>query len=168
MAGQSTPEATFEITSAVRKVTKKPLFIKVSPNVPAIAEVARAAENAGADAITAVNSMGPGMLINIEARRPMLGFKMGGVTGTALRPVAVRCVYDIYQAVKIPIIGTGGISTGRDAIEMMMAGATAVGVGSAVYAGGPEVFGRIAREMEEWMTANSIGDVRALVGAAHR
>jgi len=95
LAGQSTPEATFEITSAVRRVTKKPLFIKVSPNVPAIAEVARAAEKAGADAITAVNSMGPGMLINIEARRPMLGFKMGGVTGPALRPIAVRCVYDI-------------------------------------------------------------------------
>ena len=73
------------------------------------------------------------MLINIEARRPMLGFKMGGVTGPALRPIAVRCVYDIYAAVKIPIIGTGGVATGRDAIEMMMAGATAVGVGSAVY-----------------------------------
>jgi len=168
LAGQSTPEATFEITSAVRKVTKKPLFIKVSPNVPAIAEVARAAEEAGADAITAVNSMGPGMLINIEARRPMLGFKMGGVTGPALRPIAVRCVYDIYQAVKIPIIGTGGVATGRDAIEMMMAGATAVGVGSAVYDHEIEVFGRIAREMKEWMAANGIRDVKELIGSAHR
>ncbi len=168
LAGQSTPEATFEITSAVRKVMKKPLFIKVSPNVLAIAEVARAAESAGADAITAVNSMGPGMLINIEARRPMLGFKMGGVTGPALRPIAVRCVYDIYAAVKIPIIGTGGVATGRDAIEMMMAGATAVGVGSAVYDHEIEVFGRIAREMDEWMSANGIRDVKELIGAAHR
>jgi dihydroorotate dehydrogenase (NAD+) catalytic subunit len=168
LAGQSTPEATFGITSAVRKVTKKPLFIKVSPNVPAIGEVARAAEEAGADAITAVNSMGPGMLINIEARRPMLGFKMGGVTGPALRPVAVRCVYDIYEAVKIPIIGTGGVSTGRDAIEMMMAGATAVGVGSAVYNRKIGVFGRIAREMAEWMTANGIHEVKELIGAAHK
>ena len=168
LAGQSTPEATFEITSAVRKVTKKPIFVKVSPNVPAIGEVARAAERAGADAITAVNSMGPGMLINIEARKPMLGFKMGGVTGAALRPIATRCVYDIYRAVKVPIIGTGGISTGRHAVEMMMAGATAVGIGSAACEGGIEVFGKVAREMDEWMTANGINDVKELIGAAHR
>ena len=168
LAGQSTPEATFEITAAVRKVVKKPIFVKVSPNVPAIGEVAAAAEKAGADAITAVNSMGPGMLINIEARRPMLAFGMGGVTGPALRPVAVRCVYDIYKAVKIPIIGVGGVSTGRHAIEMMMAGAAAVGIGSAVYGEGIEVFGKVAREMSEWMDANGVHRVEELIGAAHR
>ena len=167
LAGQSTPEATYEITRAVRAVTKKPIFVKVSPNVPAIGEVAAAAEKAGADAITAVNSMGPGMLINIEARRPMLSFKMGGVTGAALRPVAVRCVYDIRQAVKIPIIGTGGVSTGRHAIEMIMAGATAVGVGSAVVERGPDVFAKIAAEMHEWMEQNGIRSVKELIGAAH-
>jgi len=167
LAGQSTPEATAEITAAVRKQTKKPIFVKVSPNVPAIGEVAAAAEEAGADAITAVNSMGPGMLINIEARAPMLAFKMGGVTGAALHPVALRCVYDIRRVVKIPIIGTGGICDGRSAIAMIMAGATAVGIGSAVYDGGPGVFERITREMSEWMDANGVSSVKEIIGAAH-
>ena len=167
LAGHGTPEATSAITSAVRKVTRKPVFVKVSPNVPALGEVAAAAQEAGADAITAVNSMGPGMLINIEAREPMLDFKSGGVTGPALRPVAVRCVYDVYEAVKIPIIGTGGVSTGRHAIEMMMAGAIAVGIGSAVYSEGMDVFGRVCSEMEEWMSVNDVAGVEELIGAAH-
>lgn len=167
LAGQGTPQATAAITSAVRRVTKKPIFIKLSPNIPALGEVAKAAEAAGADAITAVNSMGPGMVINIEAREPVLDFKMGGVTGPALRPIATRCVYDVFQAVKIPIIGTGGISTGRHAVEMMMAGATAVGIGSAVHVEGPEVFEKVCREMLEWMEANGVERVEELIGAAH-
>lgn len=167
LAGQSTPEATAEITSAVRKVTKKPVFVKVSPNVQAIGEIAKAAQDAGADAITAVNSMGPGMLVNIEARAPMLSFKMGGVTGAALHSVALRCVYDIRQSVSIPIIGTGGVGDGRTAIAMMMAGATAVGVGSAVHDDGMRVFDKIAREMNEWMDWNGVKNVKELIGAAH-
>jgi len=168
LAGHGTPEATFEITAAVRRVTRKPIFVKVSPNVPGIGDVARAAEDAGADAITAVNSMGPGMLINLDARRPVLGFGVGGVTGPALRPVALRCVYDIYEAVSIPVIGTGGVSSGRHALEMILAGATAVGVGSAVYTGGVEVFEAIRREMLGWMQENGVERVEDLVGAAHR
>ncbi len=167
LAGQGTPEATAAITKAVRAVTTKPIFVKISPNIPALGEAARAAEEAGASAITAVNSLGPGMLINIDAREPMLDFKMGGVTGPALRPIAVRCVYDIYRAVKIPIIGTGGISTGRHAIEMIMAGATAVGIGTAVYSEGMEVFSNIVREMAEWMDENGIERVEELIGAAN-
>ena len=167
LAGQGTPEATSAITSAVRGVTKKPVFVKLSPSIPALCDVARAAEDAGADAITAVNSMGPGMLINIAAREPILDFKVGGVTGPALRPVAIRCVYDIFEAVKIPIIGTGGISTGRHAIEMMMAGAAAVGIGSAVYRNGVDVFDRICREMLAWMETNGVESVEELIGAAH-
>ena len=168
LAGHGTPEATAAITAAVRVVTKKPIFVKVSPNIPGIGELAAAAETAGADAITAVNSLGPGMLINLEAREPMLDFKVGGVSGPALRPVAVRCVYDVYQSVKIPVIGTGGVSTGRHAIEMMMAGATAVGIGSAVYSDGIDVFEKVAREISEWMAANGIERVKDLIGAAHR
>lgn len=168
LAGQGTPEATSEITAAVRRVTKKPIFVKISPSIPALGEVAAAAESAGADAITAVNSMGPGMLINIEAREPILDFKMGGVTGPALRPIAIRCVYDVYRAVKIPVIGTGGISTGRHAVEMMMAGATAVGIGTAVHSDGIEVFDKVAREMAEWMQANGVERVEELTGAANR
>ena len=167
LAGHSTPEATEEITKAVRRVTKRPVFVKLSPNVSGIGDLARAAEAAGADGITAVNSMGPGMLIDIEARKPVLEFKFGGITGPALRPVAQRCVYDIFEAVKLPIIGTGGVSTGRQAIEMIMAGATAVGIGTAAYERGIEVFGEVAREMREWMQEHGVKSVKEIMGAAH-
>lgn len=167
LAGHSTPEATERITRAVRAKTRKPLFVKLSPNVPGIGDLARAAEAGGADGITAVNSMGPGMLIDIEARCPVLDFKFGGVTGAALRPVALRCVYDVFDAVNIPIIGTGGVSTGRNAIALVMAGATAVGIGSAVYERGVEVFGKVASEMAGWMEANGVKSLDEIRGAAH-
>ena len=167
LAGQGTPEATFAITAEVRKVTRLPIFVKLSPNIPEICTIAKAAEDAGANAITAVNSMGPGMIINIEAQRPVLSFKVGGVTGDALRPIAVRCVYDLYKAIKIPIIGVGGISTGRHAIEMMMAGASAVGIGTGVYYRGIVVFKKICDEMTQWMEENGIDNVNKIVGVAH-
>lgn len=167
LAGQGTPEATFAITAEVRKVTRLPIFVKLSPNIPEICTIAKAAEDAGANAITAVNSMGPGMIINIEAQRPVLSFKVGGVTGDALRPIAVRCVYDLYKAIKIPIIGVGGISTGRHAIEMMMAGASAVGIGTGVYYRGIDVFKKICDEMTQWMEENGIDNVNKIVGVAH-
>jgi len=167
LAGQDTPEKTFEITKAVVKKTKLPVFVKLSPNTKNIGEVAKAAEKAGASVITAVNTLGPGMIINIESRKPVLDFKVGGVSGPALKPVAVRCVYDVYGSVKIPIIGVGGISNGRDAIEMMMAGATAVGVGSGIYYRGMEVFGKIKKEVSEWMEKNGYSNVKELVGVAH-
>lgn len=167
LAGQGTPQATYEITSAVRKATPLPVFVKLSPNIPEICTIAKAAEDAGANAITAVNSMGPGMIINIEAHKPILSFKVGGVTGDALRPIAVRCVYDLYKAVKIPIIGVGGISTGRHAIEMMMAGASAVGIGTGVYSRGIDVFSKVCDEMSQWMQENGCNDIKTIVGAAH-
>lgn len=167
LAGQGTPEATFAITSEVRKITRLPIFVKLSPNIPEICTIAKAAEDAGADAITAVNSMGPGMIINIEAQRPVLSFKVGGITGDALRPIAVRCVYDLYKAIKIPIIGVGGISTGRHAIEMMMAGASAVGIGTGVYYRGIDVFKKICDEMTQWMAENDFDHVDKIIGIAH-
>jgi dihydroorotate dehydrogenase (NAD+) catalytic subunit len=167
MAGQDTPEKTHEIVNAVVKRTKLPVFVKLSPITKNIGEVAKAAEKAGASAITAVNTMGPGMIINIDARRPVLGFKMGGVSGPALKPVAVRCVYDIYESVKIPIIGTGGVVTGRDAIEMMMAGAKAVGVGSAIHYRGIDVFRKICTEMSGWMDKNGYKRFDEIIGVAH-
>lgn len=167
LAGQGTPKATFEITSAVRRLTKLPVFVKVSPNIPEICTIAKAAEDAGADAITAVNSMGPGMIINIEAQKPILSFKVGGISGDALRPVAVRCVYDLYKAIKIPIIGVGGISTGRHAIEMLMAGASAVEIGTGVYYRGVDVFRKVCGEMTVWMQENGIKNVKSIIGVAH-
>jgi len=167
LAGQGTPESTKEIVSAVRKATKLPIFVKLSPNIPEIGNLAKAAEDAGANAITAVNTLGPGMIINIEARNPVLSYRVGGVSGQALRPIATRCVYDIYEAVKIPIIGTGGISTGRHAIEMIMAGATAIGVGTGIYERGIDIFRKICREMEAWMSENNFNTVDEMIGIAH-
>ncbi len=167
LAGQGTPENTREIVSVVRKATELPIFVKLSPNIPGIGTLAKVAEDAGADAITAVNSLGPGMIINIEARSPVLSFKVGGVSGNALRPIATRCVYDIFESVKIPIIGVGGISTGRHAIEMIMAGATAIGIGTGIYRRGIDVFRKVCEEMEAWMAENNVKDLEEIRGAAH-
>ena len=167
LAGQGTPETTKEIVSAVRKTSKLPIFVKLSPNIPEIGNLAKAAEDAGADAITAVNTLGPGMIINIEAQKPVLSYKVGGVSGDALRPIATRCVYDIYESVKIPIIGVGGISTGRHAIEMIMAGATAIGIGTAIYQRGMYVFQKVCHEIESWMSDNGFNNINEMVGIAH-
>ena len=167
MAGHGSCEAVGEIVSAARKETKKPLFAKISPLVGEITEVAKEAEKAGADAITAVNSLGPGMIIDINTAKPIMGFKIGGICGPAIRPVAVKCVYDIYESVKIPVIGTGGVTTGRDAIEMILAGATAVGIGSAIYYRELDVFRKICFEMEWWMKKMGYKNLKELRGKAH-
>lgn len=167
MAGQQTPEATFTITKAMRAATKLPLWVKLSPNSESIGEVARAAEAAGADAITAVNAMGPGTILDVATRAPMLGFGRGGVTGAALRPIAVQIVYDIYEAVKIPIIGVGGIASGRDAMEMMLAGAQVVGIGTAVLDRGVNVFATICDELSVLMDTYKYTTIKDIIGKAH-
>ncbi|MBQ9061028.1 MAG: dihydroorotate dehydrogenase [Firmicutes bacterium] len=129
MAFGTDPKAAAEVVAAVRKVTKKPVIAKLSPNVTDIAEIARACEAAGADGLTAINTL-LGMRIDLKSRRPVLAREMGGFSGPAVFPVALRCVYQICRAVKIPVVGCGGIATARDVLEMMMAGATAVQVGS--------------------------------------
>ncbi|MBN1407820.1 MAG: DUF561 domain-containing protein, partial [Calditrichaceae bacterium] len=138
-----------------------------SPNVPNIGLIAQQAEAAGADAITAVNTMGPGMLIDIKMRCPILANKVGGISGQALKPIAVRCVYDIYKAVKIPIIGTGGIIKGTDAIEMLMAGASLLGIGSAIVAYDLACFDMINEKIQEFMKEEGFSDISELVGLAH-
>ena len=160
-------ESIKKITRIVKKNSKKiPISVKLSPNVYNIKQLAQAAEKAGADAITAINTAS-GMKIDIETGKPILGNKIGGISGPALKPIAVRCVYEIYETVKIPIIGTGGITDGKDAIEMIMAGATALGVGSAVYYRGPGVFGTICNEMKAWMKKNKVKNLDAIRGIAH-
>jgi dihydroorotate dehydrogenase (NAD+) catalytic subunit len=162
--------ATCESAAAVTEAVKRnsggiPISVKLAPNVPNIGRIAAAAVEAGADAITAVNTM-PGMLIDAEAGRPILFNRVGGVSGPALKPIALRCVYEIARAVRVPIIGTGGVTTGRDAAEMLMAGATAVGVGSAVWARGVEALGDIAAELEAFMAQEgyrTLGAVRSAV-----
>ena len=162
------PELTAQITQVVKKnVGKIPISIKLSPNVDDIKEIAHAAEKAGANAITAINTA-TGMVIDIDARRPILANKMGGVSGPALKPIAVRCVYEIYETVKIPIIGTGGVTYGKDAIEMIMAGATAVGIGSGIYYRGVGVFAKVCNEMQIWMKKNKVKSLDEIRGCAHR
>ncbi len=171
LAGHSTPEATERIARAVREATDRPVFVKLSPSVPGIGELALAALEGGADGISAVNSMGPGMVIDVEMRAPVLAFGVGGVSGPALRPVAVRCVYDVASAFRragreAPIIGIGGVASGRDALEMIMAGASAVGVGTAVYGRGVEVFGRIRDELSALCARLGIERLADVRGAA--
>jgi dihydroorotate dehydrogenase (NAD+) catalytic subunit len=156
------------VTAAVREVTPVPLIVKLSPNVTDIAAIAQSVEGAGADAIAAINTLGPGMVIDIYSGQPILANRVGGVSGPAIRPIAVRSVYDIYEAVEIPIIGIGGVSEGRDALEMVMAGATAVGIGSAVRYGGPEVFQATLDEMKIFMITEGHTDLDELRGIAHR
>ncbi|MEM3399353.1 MAG: dihydroorotate dehydrogenase [Candidatus Micrarchaeia archaeon] len=155
------------VVSAVKSRIKVPVFVKLTPNVSSIEEIALAAERGGADGITAINTLGPGLAINIEARKPILGNKFGGVSGPAIKPIALACVYKIYEKVSIPIIGVGGITTGRDAIEMMMAGARVVQVGSAVYVRGLNVFSKICKEIEGWLSANGYRSIEEIVGVAH-
>jgi dihydroorotate dehydrogenase (NAD+) catalytic subunit len=167
MAGQGTPESVSDITRAIREKTKMPLIIKLSPSIPGEGKAALAAADAGADAINMGNSLGPGMKIDLQREKPILGFGVGGLTGPAIKPIIIRSVYDIYKAVDIPIIGTGGITYGADAIEMMMAGASWVSVGSAVYYRGPAVFNDIAKEMKAWMEKNGYSKVNDIIGVAH-
>lgn len=167
MAGQQTPEATYAITKAVCGATDLPVWVKLSPNSQSIGEVAKAAQEAGAAAITAVNTMGPGMILDPASRAPLLGFGRGGVSGAALRPIAVQAVYDIAEAVDLPIIGTGGVETGRDAYEMLLAGASAVGVGTAVLTRGVDAFRIIASELSELMDRLGNPRLSDIVRKAH-
>ncbi|MAG91913.1 dihydroorotate dehydrogenase B catalytic subunit [Candidatus Woesearchaeota archaeon] len=157
-----------KVTKTVKDNTGKiPVSIKLSPNVHDIKEIAHAAERAGADAITAINTA-TGMVIDIDAKKPILHNKIGGVSGPALKPIAVRCVYEIYETVKIPIIGTGGVTYGKDALEMIMAGATAVGVGTGVFYRGIDIFKKVCNEMEKWMKNNKIRNLDQIRGIAHK
>lgn len=142
-----------------------PIAIKLAPNVPDIARIARAVVDEGADVITAINTM-PGMIIDIDAAQPVLHNRTGGISGPALKPIALRCVAEIAKEVSVPIIGTGGVLTGRDAVEMLMAGATAVGVGSAYWYRGPEAFKLIREEMSEIMVQKGFNKIDDLIGRA--
>lgn len=155
------------ITKKVKAVTNVPISMKLSPNAWNIDQIAQAAEAAGADAITAVNTVS-GMAIDIANRAPILSNKQGGVSGPALFPIALKCVYDIYKKVKIPIIGTGGVTTGKDAVEMIMAGASLVGVGSAFYFRGQTALADIQKEMEEIMKKEGIKNLDEIRGCAHK
>lgn len=160
--GQKT-EALTEITKEIKKHAKQPVIMKLSPNVTDIAEMARAAEEAGADAISLINTI-TGMKIDISKRTFALANKTGGMSGPAIKPVAVRMVYQAAQAVKIPIIGMGGISTVEDALEFILAGATAVAVGAANFVN-PYATIEVIEGIEDYMRRNKVEDIKELIGA---
>ncbi len=154
-----------EVTKAVKKVTSKPVFIKLSPNVTDIVEIAKACEAEGADGVSLINTL-LGMRIDLKRRKPILANKMGGFSGPAIKPVALRMVYQVYDAVKIPIIGMGGISTAEDVIEMMLAGATAVQVGAANLVS-PFACRDIINNLPKAMEKYGINSLTEIIGGAH-
>ncbi len=166
MSFGTSPEAAGEITRAVRRVTKKPLIIKLSPNVTDIVSIAKACEAAGADGISLINTL-LGMRIDLKKRAPLLANKTGGYSGPAIKPVAVRMIYQVYDAIKIPIVGMGGISTAEDVIEFMMAGAAAVEVGAANLVD-PYACKKIIEDLPRVMDKYRIESLEEITGAAHR
>lgn len=159
------PKAAAEVTAAVKKVSKKPVFIKLSPNVTSISEIALACEAAGADGISLINTL-LGMRIDTKTRKPVIANKMGGFSGRAIFPVALRMVYEVAAAVKIPIMGMGGVSSARDIIEMMMAGATAVQIG-AENLKNPMICKEIIEELPPLMSELKIERLADIIGVAH-
>ncbi len=159
------PKNAAAVTKAVKKVTKKPVIIKLTPNVTDITEIAKAVEAEGADGVSLINTLS-GMRINMAKRKPLLANVTGGLSGPCTFPVALRCVYQVYNAVKIPIVGMGGVTTAEDVIEIMMAGATAVQVGAANLVD-PYACKKIIEELPAAMEKYRISSLEEIIGAAH-
>ena len=166
MAFGNTYEGVKEVTSRVRKVLGKPLIVKLTPNVTDIASIAKAVEDAGADGVSLINTL-LGMKIDIEKRKPVLANNTGGLSGPAIKPVAVRMVYQVSQAVKIPILGMGGIVNGDDAIEFMLAGATAISIGAGNFID-PYTSVNTVKQIEEYMEKHKIEDINEIIGKVER
>ncbi len=166
LIGQN-PKVVKRVTRDVRSVINKPLIVKLTPNVNSISTVASSAVDGGADIISAINSVGA-MAINIETKTPVLGNAVGGYSGPAVKPIAIRCVYEISNEIDVPIIGIGGIITGRDAIEMLMAGASAIGIGTGVLYRNINIFEKICNEIKEFMIKEDYKKIDELVGCAVR
>ncbi len=158
------PRAAAEVTAAVRRRTTLPLIVKLTPNVTDIVAMARAVVDAGADALTLINTF-PAMSIDIEARRPALGWGSGGLSGPALKPIALKMVYEVAAAVDVPIIGCGGVTSGEDAVEYLMAGACAVQVGTATFLN-PRAPLDVLEGLEAFLREHEFEDVHALIGVA--
>ena len=165
----SLPDA-IAVTKEVNKYSGNiPVFVKLSPNVDNIGMIAKGVIDAGADGLTVINTVGPGMAIDLKTRMPILANKVGGLSGKAIKPIAVRCIADCYEATngKVPIIGTGGVFTGEDAIELMMAGASLIGIGTALWERGEDIFRKVCDEISAWCDENGIKNLSAIIGSAH-
>lgn len=166
MAFGANPEVAGRVTREVRKVTTKPLVVKLSPNVTDIAYIAKVVEENGADAVSLINTL-LGMAIDLKTKKPLLGNTFGGFSGPAVKPVALRMVYQVYKAVNIPIVGMGGISSTEDALEFIMAGASMVSLGTGIFFN-PVLPVEVAEGLQEYCEENNIENINELVGIAHR
>ena len=162
MAFGVTTEGAKSVVKAVREVYKKTLIVKLSPNVTSITDIARCVEDAGADAVSLINTL-MGMAIDIEKRRPVLSISTGGLSGPAVKPVALRCVWQVAKAVKVPVIGLGGIMNERDAIEFLLAGASAIEIGTANFVD-PAVSVKVANGINEWLDKHGCTSVQEIIG----
>ncbi len=162
------PELSYKITGSVKDETKTPVIVKLSPNTPHILEVAKSVEDGGADALCIMNTVGPGMVINTNTGIPVLGNRVGGISGDGVLPITVRNVYNVYREVSIPIIGTGGISSTDGALQVMMAGASMYGIGSAVYTKGISIFRDIENGVRDFLENNSFKSSEEIIGLVHR
>jgi len=160
------PYVAAQVTRRVKQNTDIPILLKLSPNVTDVARIAREAMEAGADGITAINTLGPGIILDVETCRPVLAHGTGGVSGPSIRPIAVRCVRDICRAVDVPVLAVGGVTSGRDAAEMILVGATAVGIGSAVSSRGMNVFRKVCEELQDYMERHGYCSLEEFRGKA--
>lgn len=158
------PHVVNELTREVKKHCKKPLVVKLSPNVTSVTEIARAAEDGGADGLSLINTL-LGMKIDIHTRRPILKNNTGGLSGPAVKPVAIRMVHEVYEAVKLPIIGMGGVMSGEDVIEFMLAGASLVALGTGLFVK-PDLILSVKEDIEKYMNQHNINDINEIIGAA--
>ena len=164
--GQSS-QVLIQVVRKVKDTVNKPVFVKLSPNVTSMEEIAEAAANAGADALTIMNTV-KALVIDAETMMPILANKTGGLSGPAVKPIALRHVYSVYERVKVPIIGCGGISNWQDAVEFLLAGASAVQIGTAISAIGPAVFEKVARGISKYLKRKGLRSVSEIVGLSHR
>jgi dihydroorotate dehydrogenase (NAD+) catalytic subunit len=164
--GQSS-QVLIQVVRKVKHTINKPVFVKLSPNVTSIEEIAEAAANAGADALTIMNTV-KALAIDAETMMPILANKTGGLSGPAVKPIALRHVYSVYERVEVPIIGCGGISNWQDAVEFLLAGASAVQIGTAISAMGPAVFEKVAHGVSKYLKRKGLRSVSEIVGLSHR
>lgn len=161
------PEAVSKIVSTVRKNTKKPISVKVGVGSVDVIELARTAIDAGANIITAINTL-RAMCIDVETMMPILSNRIGGLSGTAIKPIGIRCVYEISKNLKVPVIGCGGVSTWQDVVEYMLAGASAVQIGSVLGSAGPRIFNSITKDLKKYVERKGITKISEIVGLAHK
>lgn len=161
------PILTEKIVKKVKKSCLIPIVAKLTPNVTDINEIAIATERGGADAITLINSLGPGMKINIETGVPILSNKFGGMSGPAIKPIALRCVWDVFESCNIPIMGVGGITNYKDVVEFLYAGATATQIGTGIMYEGIEIFSKIANGLKKFMIKNEFNSIDEMIGYSH-